>query len=368
MPASTVKIITAYAALSYLKTDFTYQTAINQHDDNSLYLTFSGDPTLTLENLQNLTSTLTQQQKNSKIIIDDRVFDEIYQGPGWAWDDSKFCYSAPISGANIDKNCFKFNFTALNPSPIFAKITNNLTTHNNVPTCLADLKAENDNTYILSGCMDAALPLSSLHIAYQNPKQYIKDVVQFLFNKQSITFGHTPKTSQQIAIHYSKALPEIARNMLKTSDNLIAESLLKTLGSQYYHSQGSFENGITALKDILKDQQWLTQLKLVDGSGLSRYNLISPHDFVQLLSAIYRNKALFPVILDILPPLIHDNKPYPQIRVKTGGMSGVRNIVGFVSTKHHGLVAFAIMINNFTTPSEAFRQLQDNILLMLLDY
>jgi D-alanyl-D-alanine carboxypeptidase len=105
MPASNQKLFAAFATLRYLGKDFTYKTHLyldtakiqNGILQDNIYLQFSGDPTLTIAQLEQLLNKLAQagiKRIEGNIIIDDTAFDQVTMSPGTTWDDQDFCYGS----------------------------------------------------------------------------------------------------------------------------------------------------------------------------------------------------------------------------------------------------------------------------------
>jgi D-alanyl-D-alanine carboxypeptidase/D-alanyl-D-alanine-endopeptidase (penicillin-binding protein 4) len=381
-PASTLKLFTAYAALSYLQPDFVYSTEVRGDKGkikagilkDNLYIKFVGDPVLVSEDIEGLITQLKIHhinKINSDIVIDDTIFDRTYLGPGWLWDDNNFCYSAPISAIAINRNCFELALPLPTTIP-HIKLDNQLEEGNN---CKQELISNQLNEYALTGCINEP---TKWDIAYQNPRKYAQDLITSLLHKHHVKFNHirfdqTPRGLDLIAAHKSPSLKKLVKIMLKESDNLIAENLLKTIGAAYYKTQGNFTNGAMAIKEILAKEAKLdtSKIRLVDGSGLSRYNLISPDTYITLFTAIDKNPMIKQEIWDSLPiagvdgtlkDRITNKKLQGKVRAKTGGMSGITALVGYVESDNQGLIAFAIMLNGFVESPNSLYKFYEDIL------
>lgn len=130
-------------------------------------------------------------------------------------------------------------------------------------------------------------------LAVNDPGQYaIDSVAGIIKGKLSIkgkmlTSNQLPASSRVVASHASDALPELLETMLLESDNLIADSLLKQLGKHYYGDGASFSAGAKAIREVLAEKGVvLERAQLIDGSGLSRYNLLNARQLAQLLRLI----------------------------------------------------------------------------------
>ncbi len=106
-PASTLKLATALAAALGLPSGFRFQTTLEIAGDDAI-LRFTGDPTLTRTNLENLIANLKRRgikRIKGDFILDTSIFTGYERAPGWPWDILGVCYSAPSSAITVDHNC-----------------------------------------------------------------------------------------------------------------------------------------------------------------------------------------------------------------------------------------------------------------------
>ncbi|HTR81544.1 MAG TPA: D-alanyl-D-alanine carboxypeptidase/D-alanyl-D-alanine-endopeptidase, partial [Bacteroidota bacterium] len=138
-----------------------------------------------------------------------------------------------------------------------------------------------------------------------------------------------------------------------------------------YGIPGTSEHGISAVNRILAS--WgidSTKYLMVDGSGVSHYDLVTPETFIQLLRAIYMQKGLFDLYYRSLPIAGVDgllasrmkNSPAQNdLRAKTGTIRGVSALSGYVRTADGELLAFSMMMQNYIGSGEPYRRAQDAI-------
>jgi PBP4 family serine-type D-alanyl-D-alanine carboxypeptidase len=182
--------------------------------------------------------------------------------------------------------------------------------------------------------------------------------------------GATPAGIREIAQHY-EPIEKMITNMNKVSDNLSAENTLKVLGTTMNGSPGSAKSGIFVVKRFLSNLGIDTsKLSIVDGSGVSRYNLLSADQLVQFLAAMYKQPRIFPIFYNSLPlagvdgTLARRMTTYPaacNLRAKTGNLNGVSCLSGYVLTRDGEMLVFSMMMQNFITPSANYHQVQDKI-------
>lgn len=402
VPASNLKLYTAAAALLYLGPNYTFQTTLATNAENSsgpqlngdVYLKFSGDPDLTLNELTRLIQTLKAKGITAikgNFYLDTSTMDQENFGPGWMWDELNWCYAAPINSIMLDHNCYNIALAANKKVgtdsniALLPKYSQFITINNNVviaaannSTCNIDIHYLPNNHYQLNGCLPQAKTLQTIKIAVHNPKLWAAQIIMTLLQENhihlsgKISLGVMPVSATTLATYQSRPLAILVRQMLKKSDNQIANILLKTLGHVYYKQPGNWQNGVAALQAILKQQLKLdfTHSNIVDGSGISRYNLITPEQTAQLLLAMYNNKQLAPIFISSLPVAgvdgtladrMQDAEIKGKISAKTGTMTGVSSLSGFATTQKQHKLIFVIFSNNFVVPNNQVTALEDNI-------
>ena len=362
-PASTLKVVTALAAKLELGNSFAFRTTLESSNSDTV-LTFSGDPTLLTQDLKTM---LTRAKKNGlsqikgDLWLDNSAFTGYNRAVGWPWDILGVCYSAPASAITLNDNCVQASiYTQKNGStrvyvpehqPINVK-TSVQTVSRSVQKsrhCDLDLIANPDNQYELTGCLvdrgDKPLPLK---FAVQDPERYTSQKVQKLLKqigislKGNIRIGKAPKKPRKLlAVHKSKPLPQLLDQMLKHSDNLIADTLTKTLGAKFFVQPGSFTNGTEAIKQIIFANTGvdIRNARLEDGSGLSRNNRISATSMAAILRYIWQHEKELNLIA-IMPKSGESGtlqyrksmRKAPikgQLIAKSGSLYGTYNMAGY---------------------------------------
>ena len=362
-PASTLKVVTALAAKLELGNSFAFRTTLESSNSDAV-LTFSGDPTLLTQDLKTM---LTRAKKNGlsqikgDLWLDNSAFTGYNRAVGWPWDILGVCYSAPASAITLNDNCVQASiYTQKNGStrvyvpehqPINVK-TSVQTVSRSVQKsrhCDLDLIANPDNQYELTGCLvdrgDKPLPLK---FAVQDPERYTSQKVQKLLKqvgislKGNIRIGKAPEKQRKLlAVHKSKPLPQLLDQMLKRSDNLIADTLTKTLGAKFFVQPGSFTNGTEAIKQIIFANTGvdIRNARLEDGSGLSRNNRISATSMAAILRYIWQHEKELNLIA-IMPKSGESGtlqyrksmRKAPikgQLIAKSGSLYGTYNMAGY---------------------------------------
>lgn len=395
IPASTQKIITALAALLELGNDFRFTTHFVTQGKiqagklrGNLILAMTGDPTFTRQNLQKMIADLKKigiKKIEGSVIINTSAFASHNKAAGWSWNNLTQCYHTAPSASIIDGNCF---YASLSPSkkiggtavaltnsyfPIHVK-SQVLTTsaQSNNQYCELDVIAKDKNNYLLTGCIKINNPKKYLHFAVTDGDQYIADIIKTQLARKNISYkGHIifskqpiDKTRVVLTSNQSEPLSVLLTKMLKNSNNLIADTVFRTIGAHYFNMPGTWRNSSDAVRKILKDKANidLKNSVIVDGSGLSRLNLLSAETMLQILKYIANNDKdlkminMFPIAgidgtLQYRSSLRH--LPFrANIIAKTGYLEGSYNLAGFIKTKSNSYVAFVQFLTGYTEKNE----------------
>jgi D-alanyl-D-alanine carboxypeptidase/D-alanyl-D-alanine-endopeptidase (penicillin-binding protein 4) len=397
-PASSLKLLIGAASLTELGPYFVYKTLIkinSKHLKNhilngNLYIKFSGDPSLTSQDLVILFEKLYKygvHQIKGDIILDNyNLYDKNY-GPGWMWDEMNACYSPSINALALNRNCFTLYITPGHTTKFPPKITynkfephiliqNKLSTEKTDNKCKVTLESNKNNNYILTGCLNHGASTKILKISVRNTAAYMSSQLHSILSQLHIKFsgkiysGNSPSNLRTNFKHHSKSLSYLLSEMLKDSNNLYAESIMMTLASHHFNKPPTWKSGVKAIKEILTKNYSLSfdKTRMVDASGLSRYNLTTPHMITKLLTGIYQNKKIFPFFKNSLSIAFVDGTLVDRLYhykgkvfAKTGTMSGVTAIAGYILKKSH-TYTFSVMMNNYVGSSKHYKKLEDKII------
>ena len=360
-PASTLKLLTALAAKLELGDEFKFTTEIESLGDD-MVLRFSGDPTLLREDLVTLLKEFTAKEKvsefNGTIWLDNSDFTGYSYGVGLPWDILGVCYSAPSSAIVLDENCVQASISIKGgetklfipqgrPLQVETRIELVSKKEQEKMHCDLELHIKGDNHYQLAGCMTDARPVFPLKFAINSPETYTQEVIRDIFSDLNVDFngdfeiGNPNQKGDVVATHYSDALPALLKEMLVDSSNLIADNLTKTIGSHFYAQTGSFTNGTTAIKEIIKEETGinLDRTQIADGSGLSRNSRLTVNDMVSVLRYLAENDSDLGLI-DLMPVGGEDGTlkynsamlkrgVKGKLVAKSGSLHGSRNMAGY---------------------------------------
>ncbi|WP_070962338.1 serine-type D-Ala-D-Ala carboxypeptidase [Vibrio sonorensis] len=361
-PASTLKTVTALAAKLELGSQFKFSTRIETGSEG-LVIRFSGDPTLKSDDITYLLKEAKKQIGNTirgDIWLDNSAFSGYERAVGWPWDILGVCYSAPASAITLDENCVPASVSSeaggktrvyVPPQyPIYVSTQAQSVdkAYQKGTQCSLELIANSDNHYQLQGCMLERKKPLPLKFAVQNPSVYTSRVISTLINQLGFEFNGVIKVGsptgsnyQTLATHYSPRLDALLEEMLKKSDNLIADNLTKALGAHFFVQPGSFGNGTEAIKQIIFAHTGIdiSKAKLADGSGLSRNNRFTVDDMAAILRYIWDNEDQLQLMA--LLPISGKNgtlkyrrsmRKTPikdHIKAKSGSLYGSYNMAGY---------------------------------------
>lgn len=398
-PASNLKLLSSYAAYKALGPKFQYSTQVLQQGQDWVIL-FSGDPSLTTDHLSDLFTQIKKQGTQSlkgNLIVDDTLLSNEPYGSGWMHDDLYWAYAAPITTLTLDENAISFKLTP--GKTLGEKATIQLENPIRYPaitvqsqiTSVTYEKAEHHChltvqidalNYQFGGCWPVGESDVVLKAAIQDPKARFAALAPQLLSKTGIDFKgkvifkkSNTKDLKLLAEHRSAPLKELLKPILADSNNQYANAILKTLGHQTL-GEGTFQGGVLATKAFLKPTGIDTKLiEIEDGSGGSYYNLLSPHTFTRLLHHIYQDptaKSLFMDSLAVagqsgtLKSRLQAQSISGRVKAKTGSMTGVLNLSGYLRTQAETDIIFSFMVNGAIVEKGVLDQLLTEVCYLLV--
>jgi D-alanyl-D-alanine carboxypeptidase/D-alanyl-D-alanine-endopeptidase (penicillin-binding protein 4) len=427
-PASNAKLFTSALALSTLGPDYRWRTTLEttgQIDSTgtlhgNLVLVGRGDPNLSnrvfpfgdkvevdgppekvLAGLIDDAIAHGLKQVDGDVVADDSYFSYDRYPPGWNIDDLVADYGAPVSAIVLDDNTLEIDVTPgarpgdpvsfqVLPRAGFYRFINRATTAAPGSAGKLELKREPDSRDdAITGQIPVGAPPAQLYLAIEQPARYAAALVKRLLVERGVAvYGQaralhlppgenaTPPPAPDrhvLAEHQSPTLAETVRYLLKVSQNLHAECLLRTVA----HEQtgvGSLENGLKLEQKFLQDLGIDKDVAFYDGSGLSRYDLVTPRAIVTLLRWAQRQKW-GDVYRDALPIAghdgtlenrMHDTVAAGRVLAKTGTLFHDHSLSGYVTTLGGRHLIFSILVNNIP-PKVKMNPYVDQIAVAMVD-
>lgn len=433
VPASTMKLITSGAAMHQLGPDFKFTTRIGYSGEikdgileGDLYIIGGGDPTIaSKDSIALRRDALFAQWKgfldkagiqrvNGQVIGDGRYFDGPIERDSWQYQDIGTSYGTGGDGLCFYENAIdmKVSHGATVGSPV-----NVMVSYPPLPWmkynfgCKTGSAGTGDQLYMFTSEFAPYAEVRGTFAIDRQPKteefsnKFGAYTCAYYFREYLVSKGvdvtrgvadtrlgriRTDLSSldpgpyaakvddlKMIGMTYSPALKKIVRECLFQSDNFYAESFYRILGRRLHHSAQA-DSCKAALSDVLKRLGApADDIKIDDGSGLSRDNYVSPEYFVEFLSAMMDS----PVFGEYIETLGQPGDRYYEARLKgesealksrvhlkSGSMGGVRCFSGYIEPSEGSksdAIIFSIMANNFTASISKVDPIIDRIITLL---
>jgi len=404
IPASSVKLLTTAAALHKLGSQFRIRTSVygtsTGSNTTSLRVVGRGDPSLTDAQLTELAQQLKRQgfKQVQQLVVDDGYFTGPTLNPSWEWEDVQAYYGAPVNSLILNENAAVLTLLPqAQGRPLQIKwadtiAANGWRVENDTVTSAPGSAASIEIGGVLGKPVlriKGQLPTGSnpniQAVAVLDPGESFLQHLRVALRSQQINVTQARVVSsgqigneREVAAIESPPLATLVINTNQPSNNLFAESLLRTLGTMQNVSavknQTSAEMGLAALKQTLTELGVDPQsYNLVDGSGLSRHNLVSPDAIVQTLQAMAKSpeadayRASLPVagVSGTLKNRFRDTPAQGIVQAKTGTVTGVAALSGYLNAPGFQPLVFSIIVNQSDQSAVTTRQAIDKIVLLL---
>lgn len=382
-PASALKLFTMAASLNELGGDYKFQTAFYKDKNNNIYLKLSGDPLLKTADIEQLAKNLKQNHKGkiNKIYIDDSVIDMLPYPNGWMSDDI-WPNSPKISPYMIDFNTVKVDFLLsedkrdlriVQKSPYKFSFVNKLQTGSK--TDFTFIEDETHNTIDVIGTISSSV--TDKPVPVLNPRYFFCQKMNEAINKAGIRFtdkfqfAKTPKDAVLIA-KFERPADEIIKHILQTSDNIGAEMVFKVAGGKFANENGLIKNSAMAagttqngINMFINYYQNLgldpRQVRITDGSGVSRYNAMNVDWMTDALSKIdFDFEKFLPTGgVGTLDKRLREIKGC--VYLKTGTLVGSSSLVGIIKTKDN-VYYYASNIMSYNRNKSLVKAAEDEII------
>jgi serine-type D-Ala-D-Ala carboxypeptidase/endopeptidase (penicillin-binding protein 4) len=387
LPASNQKLWTSAVALERLGSDHRWVTHIAV-DEGKLWVRGGGDPLFDGAAAQAVAKKLKSKGVYSltgPLYWEDFFFDAAPWGTGWSWDDREEGYSAPVHGLNMEHN--RITFTAdpkqaepcLHIDPLWAavQVKHSLVWTNKRENDVRVTRKIEENRFFIEGELSRTDPVITGAV-HSGPLFFMEGLIHalrsqgiLLSEQPEVREGRFPEQAGLSIQHDSPPLSVCLEWVNGESDNFAAEVLLRTLGRQKT-VKGVEQAGLDTVRETL--QQWgiTPPGRMVDGSGLSMYNLSSPGQCVVLLRRMLHHPER-EVFIRSLPrygvsgTLKRRDWQPPQgfsVAAKTGTLTGVKTLSGYLLRGDRAEVVFSLMINGLLEENNG-EQLQDQFLQLL---
>ena len=382
-PASTQKVVTATVAMDTLGDNFEFKTSLYKTTNNELQLKLSGDPNLTRSDL----NSLMKVAKSKNIIepkafyIDDFVMDSTEWGEGWQWDDDLNPLMPKFSSYNLDKNLLTiiidpaqvkgapgiikpetfYPVTFMNLSITGEKNNIELSRNNHISPDIITINGE------INSRLSFKFPVNS-------PKRYFSIKLEEAIRNAKIEFydrfiqRKTPTNNIYLVSEIKHPIEPVLADIYKNSNNMSAETLFKVAGGKFVNNTGAMKNSVKMFDEYCKKNNLNNEnIKIVDGSGVSKNNLMTA-SFMTNFLVLQTKNSNFEKYLHTFPTAgegtLSNRMLYfkDTIYAKTGTLTDISAICGYIKTRNGNLVAFDIMINDPKSSSSAKKTTEEQII------
>ncbi|MGD1065533.1 MAG: D-alanyl-D-alanine carboxypeptidase/D-alanyl-D-alanine-endopeptidase, partial [Vulcanimicrobiaceae bacterium] len=422
-PASSLKLLVGSAALERLGPDYRFRTTLlangpieNGELRGALILRAGNDPFLNASDLDAAASAVASAGIHSvaAVVVDDGRDSAPGYPPGWTQDDFSYYYAPLVGALAFEENVVHVTVAPalhagvpalvttapiVGPSPavggcgptVDVQVVDDASTADAGTTDTIDVHREPSGCIHVVGSIPLGGAPDHLDAAVPSPDAYAVQALTAALARHGV---HVPAfdalaqpwpaaaehrivppqrpQAQVVWTHDSEPLRDVLADMWFPSDNLVAEMLLRELAVSVDGVPGTSTNGVAI------EQAWLTALgldagglTLVDGSGLSVYDRITPHDMVMILQHDW-NGPHHDLILDDLPiaavrgtlkdDFERDSPTAGRVFAKSGSLTHVRTMAGYAANATHGTVIFAFDVDDWVGDAAALADVRARVL------
>ncbi len=379
-PASTLKVVTLASALNELGKDYEFSTELYKNSNNELILKLGADPFLNAKDLKTLLRAAREQNiiEPEAFYIDDTIIDKTEWGEGWQWDDDLNPLMPKFSAYNIDNNLLKITVEPTfkgAPAEIKLDVFYPTTFVNLVTTGGTNNVKISRNNNIAPDVLNIEGTVSKreqIEIPINHLKRYFVLRLEDAIKSEKIEY-YGNFTNKKLSAQNISSISKITNPIEKAvnaimldSNNMAAETVFKIAGGHYAKTSGSAEAAIKMLMDYCGKLGVNTQnIRIVDGSGVSKNNLVTTDFMTSFLISQYQNDAEYKEIFASAGEGTLKNRMLyfgDNLKAKTGTLSDVSAIAGYLKTAKGNLVAFDIIINDPNSKTPDKKMLEEYIL------
>ena len=407
-PASVEKVVTTVAALNRLGTNYTLRTELRAtgflgadsilHGD--LYVVGGFDPEFTANDLNSLIAAIPHagiRSISGSVLADVSMADTTYWGSGWCWDDAPAAFQPYYSPLLLENGCVEVCVTPTvrdSAATIVCLPTSSWYEIDNRTCCYSDSDEplhitrnwqDGSNRIIVSGNVEQP---HSRKLSVQTSDQHFfalftERMLRSGIGASHFGYGICPPDARPIAT-VERSIGEVVHEALKESDNLNAEAMLFHLAATSGKPYAKPSDGVIRIDSLLASIHHtygekgtrVPPHKIVDGSGLSGYNMVSARLMLNVLRYAHSQFHIYDMLTDALPHSGTDgtlkgrmgNKTMRgRIIAKTGSMTGVSTLAGYAHATNGHTLAFVIMNQHVLKLSQA-RAWQDKVCTAICTY
>lgn len=367
-PASNLKILTLLAAGKILGDSM--PSLHYRIEGDTLFFSGAGDPAFLHPDFmeQKAIAFLTAFPGQLVLELDTTGIDRY--GPGWAWDDYHYGFQAERSSFPVFGNRFWVETTGASEEIVMYPSVLSGAVQSDSSQAKILMRNENNNGFIFN---PFKLPVESkkIGVPFITSPALLCEILRDTISKNLLCRNKKLAVDNDIRTIYRTDPDSLYRRMMHQSDNFIAEQLYYQVLSKLHFDPHRIDGSDTLLNLIGLPVE--KGIKWVDGSGLSRYNQLSPRFVIHCLSELHRShppefiKDVFPQI-GLEGSLVRDYpKMMPYAYAKSGSMQRVYCLSGYLERKDGSLLAFSILKNHYPEEDVSLKAALTDFLQFLRD-
>lgn len=373
-PASVQKVLTIIPITDALGYDYKFKTELYKRGSNAYLIKLGADPYLESSDLESLVKHINSE-KVKQIYIDNSIIERKDWGEGWQWDDDLSPYMPRFNSYNLDGNLTRITVMPTDPgkqSYIINSQKSPIIFYNNVKTGdKNDIKISRDNiisanTLKLEGTVNSPIAYS---VPNNNLKMYFSKKLTDSLEGRSIylkaPYKDSAKTSSDIfTASVEHPISRAVSDVLLNSNNMVIETMSKLAAGKYYNKQGTDSDAVNLFNEYCQKHGIdSSRIKIVDSSGVSKNNLVDVDFITEFLLKNKDNKIVDKMaspgegtLSTRLIPLKNN------LRAKTGTLSDISSIAGYLTAKSGHRYVFCIIINEPVTQDSAKKTLENYLI------
>ncbi|MBM7784296.1 D-alanyl-D-alanine carboxypeptidase/D-alanyl-D-alanine endopeptidase [Tenggerimyces flavus] len=413
LPASNAKLFSSTAALEVLGADHRFPTSVLSTASvrgsvlrGDLYLRGQGDPTLLAKDYDDLAAKVAAsgvKLVRGNLVADDTWYDAVRLGNSWGWDDEPYYYNMQISALTVSPNTDYDAGTVIVetrpgatvgapaqlkvvPETSYVKLVNKATTKASGSTSMSVERQHGTNVIEVTGSIALGASVDQEWATVWEPTGYAADVFRRALTRHGVkvlggtTYAATPAGAGELARHESMTVGELLVPFMKLSNNGHAEVLVKEMGRKV-SGEGSWDAGLAAMTTALEGLGVnMGTIRIVDGSGLSRQDFLTPVQVTNLLRGAESQPwfdtwyASMPIACKnprfeggTLRSRMCNTEAAGNVHAKTGSLTRVTALGGYVTSKDGERLTFSIILNYFDASLPA-KGIEDQIAIRLANF
>ncbi|HEY1097830.1 MAG TPA: D-alanyl-D-alanine carboxypeptidase/D-alanyl-D-alanine-endopeptidase [Myxococcota bacterium] len=409
-PASNAKMITSAAALTTLKPEYRYKTEYavqGQLKDGTLtgnlVVKGYGDPSITNERLMKIANELYLfgvEKITGAVIVDDTWFDGVEEARGWELEDAPDrAYAAPVSATQVNFNAVSVYIRPASTAGQPAVVVVDPPTERVVVKGTVLTEAVGKGVRLYSQKNDEATGKNPIHDGtlltiegsvglrdsparlyrrVYDPARHFGSVLTAYLQQRGVKMRHNvikgamPAGSRLILVDKSPALKEIVDDLNHYSNNIIAETLIKTMGAEVAGAPGTFDNGLAVARGYLEQRVGLAPGSYIfgNGSGLNDVNRFTARQLAQLMRTVNSDYEIATEWFTSLAVAgtqgtigyrMKDTPAKRHLRAKTGTLRGVSALSGTVVRPNGDVVAFSVLTQGYKSGAGPMWKVQNAV-------